>query len=361
MTLVLQAILEALAAFFRWWVRDLISLVPPQFWQLARWERHGLLLELGRTESALLTRTAEGERPLGTVPVAASDYHQRLKALVKRAKPRKPTLTVHLPQELGLRRTLDLPLAALSDLDQLFAFEMDRLTPFKLEEVHYGHRLLGTDRQARRISIELHVAPRCEVDRALRLARNLDVAATRIQLANATDRISGSVTLYFEQYRPGVWEKRLNRALAVVITVLAIAASLIPLERQLAAAADLESQIPASRAQAGPSLALQKLLDQLSARLQLLETVKSGRVTATEVLAELTQLLPDQAHLLQLSLRDGTVQLYGVAEDANNLIALLGNSSILVKPRFIAAITKDSQSGLEHFYISIGLSKMSDS
>ena len=353
LTSVPRASVRALAAFFRWWAQDLLSLVPTHLGQSARPERRGLILELRQTESALLNRTAAGECLLGTVQVDASDYHQRLKLLVHRAKSHTKTITVRLPQDRGLRKRLDLPLAALHDLTQLLGFDMDKLTPFKSDEVHFGHRVLGIDREARRVSIELHVAPRCEVDRALWITRHLGIAATRIQLASTTDEGLNHVNLYFEQSRRSTWEKAVHWTLVTLASVLVVAVVAIPLQRKLVAAAALEAQLSTLRTEAAKSIALQKLLDQLSARVQFLETATRGRVTATQVIAEMTQLLPDQAHLLQFSLRDSTVQLHGIAADANSLITLLDNSAILANPRFLAPVTKDARSGLEAFDISI--------
>ena len=75
----------------------------------------------------------------------------------------------------------------------------------------------------------------------------------------------------------------------------------------------------------------------------------------TEVLSELTRLVPDQAHIVQLELRDGTVQLHGYAATASELISLLDESRLFKTPQFRSPVTQDPRSGSERFHLSVEL------
>ena len=75
----------------------------------------------------------------------------------------------------------------------------------------------------------------------------------------------------------------------------------------------------------------------------------------TEALAELTRLVPDQAHIVQLELRDGTVQLHGYAAAASELIGLLDQSEVFKEPQFRSPVTQDPRSGSEQFHLSVEL------
>ena len=134
-----------LAAALGWWLRELAGLVPHRIRNPGRRERRSSVLILGRERSVVLLRTAEGERPLGSVDTNGPDHDQRLGELLKQAKRRGRSVTVRLSEELGLRKILELPAAAKDDLNQVLRFEMDRLTPFRADEVCFAHRVVGSD------------------------------------------------------------------------------------------------------------------------------------------------------------------------------------------------------------------------
>ena len=102
-------------------------------------------------------------------------------------------------------------------------------------------------------------------------------------------------------------------------------------------------------------MALRARLDQLTQSAQFLVAEKTGRPMVTEVLAELTRLVPDQAHIVQLELRDGSVQLHGYAATASELIGLLDQSQLFKTPQFRSPVTQDPRSGSERFHLSVEL------
>ena len=172
-----------LAAAVGWWLRELAGLVPHRIRNPGRRERRSSVLILGRERSVVLLRTAEGERPLGSVDTNGPDHDQRLGELLKQAKRRGRSITVRLSEELGLRKILELPAAAKDDLNQVLRFEMDRLTPFRADEVCFAHRVVGSDARTRRLSVELQLAPQREIDRVLQTARRFGLSPARIELA----------------------------------------------------------------------------------------------------------------------------------------------------------------------------------
>ena len=353
MTGLLGLIRNSIAAFLGWWLMELGGLLPHRFRQAGRRGRRGLVLALGPDESTVMERTAEGERTLGSVATEVPDHDQRLRALLARARRRGRPATVRLPGDLGLRKVLDLPLAARDDLEQMLRFEMDRLTPFKADEVYFAQRLLATDPAAKRISVELHVAPRRVVDEALATTRRLGLETVRVELATADATGANSSNLLRQEPGAGAREARLNRTLALVAVALAVIAVVIPLRRQQATLADLETRVASARAEAEESMALRERIEQLARSAQFLIAEKTGRPMVTEVLAELTQLVPDQAHIIQLELRDGTVQLHGYATAASELIGLFDQSKLFKTPQFRSPVTQDPRSGFERFHLSV--------
>ena len=233
MTGMLALLRSSIGAFLGWWFGELAGLMPRRLRQQGRRERRGPVLIFGRQQSVVLQRTGEDERVLGSVDTDAPDHDQRLSRLLKQVKRRRRPLTVRLSDELGLRKILDLPLAAKDDLDQMLRLEMDRLTPFRADEVYFAHRVLGSDARTRRLSVELQLAPKRELERALETARSFGIIPPRVELAAGAEGGSALNLLPGEPVH-GTRENRLRRALAIVALLLAVTAVAIPLQRQRA-------------------------------------------------------------------------------------------------------------------------------
>ncbi|MGI9435180.1 MAG: PilN domain-containing protein, partial [Geminicoccaceae bacterium] len=75
----------------------------------------------------------------------------------------------------------------------------------------------------------------------------------------------------------------------------------------------------------------------------------------TDVLAELTRLIPDHSYVVQLRVKDSKIEISGLAQKASDLIAILDRSTILTSPQFRSPVTRDTRSGKERFQISVDL------
>jgi general secretion pathway protein L len=346
---------RAIATFFAWWLNALVDLMPRRLRPASGRRRPSMVLALGSSEIVVADRTAEGERALGSVARDAPDHDQRLRAFLRQSKRRTHPVTVRLAGDLGLRRTIDLPLAARDDLDQLLRFEMDRLTPFRADDVYFAQRVLASDVGGRRIAVELQLAPKQVVEQALETAQRLGLTAARVELA--ADDIAGAepLNLLRDKLGGGAPERRVTRALVLLALILAAIAMAIPLRRQQVRLEDLETRVAVAHAEAEESLALREHLDQLTQSTRFLIAVKTRRPTVTEILAELTRLVPDKAHIVQLELRDDSVQLHGYAATTSDLIGLLDQSQLFRMPQFRSPVTRDPRNGLERFHLSVEL------
>jgi general secretion pathway protein L len=354
MTSLVTLIRRSIAAFFAWWLGELAGLTPRRLRPASGRRRRGVVLALGQSETAVTERSAEGERTLGSVARDAPDHDQRLRALLRQSRRHARLVTLRLAGDLGLRKTLDLPLAARDDLDQLLRFEMDRLTPFRADEVYFAQRVLASDAAGRRIAVELEVVPKRVVEQALASAQRLGLSPARVELAAAPGGAEPLNLLGHEQ-GGGVRESRVTRALVLLALILAVIAVAIPLRRQQARLDELETRVASARAEAEESLALRARLDQLTESARFLVAEKTRRPMIAEVLAELTRLVPDRAHIVQLDLRDGSVQLHGYAAAASDLIGLLDQSKLFRTPQFRSPVTQDPRSGTERFHLSVEL------
>ena len=352
MSQIVAAAQSGLRAFFEWWWNELEGLLPRVLSPSRRQRRRLLVLALGPDGAALFQGSGASRRLIAR---SEGDDPDRLKAAIAKAQGRRRRTIVHLPPHRGLRKTLDLPVAARDDLDQLLRFEMDRLTPFRAEEVVFAHRVARIDSQSRRMTIELHLAPRSVVEGALDYTRSLGLVPARVELAalGATDY--DGLDLLPDESGRAYGMSRLNRALAVLAVLLVVAAVGIPLRQQRSPAADLEVEVDAAKAEAEASLELRERLERVSASTDFLAAEKARVPMTSLILAEITRVVPDQAYLQQLDWQDGTLQIQGMAEGAAALIAILDGSPMFGAPQFRSPVTPDRRTELEQFHVSVEL------
>lgn len=353
----LDTIRHSASGFFAWWTGELAGLWPKRLRLSGRRERSYLVLVVAAKEVRLLEPGADGEQELGWSPSQAPDLQTTLAAALARARRRTRNVTVRLGPDGGLRRMLELPLAARGNLDRLLQFEMDRLTPFHAEQVYVAHRIVGEDPAQKRLRADLQIAPRGTVDRALALAQELGLQAKRVELAQASETETGdeggALNLLPDHTTERSRTPHLVRALIVLTLVLATAAVAIPLYRQQSIATNLAADVEAARVEAQKSLVLREQLDELTAAADFVVEAKRDRPMITALMAELTRALPDQAYVSQITIDDQTIQLHGLARSASGIIGHLEQSAMFRAPRFRSPVTMEAGENLERFDIEV--------
>jgi general secretion pathway protein L len=111
-------------------------------------------------------------------------------------------------------------------------------------------------------------------------------------------------------------------------------------------------QVTRARAAAIEVDAVRKQIDATLRLNEFLAKRKTDRPTVTELLDEVTRLLPDNTWLAQLTLRDRTLALTGTSARAAALIAELEQSRLLSGVSFSAPVTQDPRQGGERFNLS---------
>ncbi|MGI9504894.1 MAG: PilN domain-containing protein, partial [Geminicoccaceae bacterium] len=61
------------------------------------------------------------------------------------------------------------------------------------------------------------------------------------------------------------------------------------------------------------------------------------------------------SHILQLNVDGSSIELFGLAGKASDLITALDRSAMMTAPTFNSAVTRETQSGKERFHILVDL------
>jgi general secretion pathway protein L len=335
--------------FFVWWFGQLGELLPRGLRRSAQTAADALVIspigQLGRGIDAVAVgvRRNGRETPLGRFGLNATNL-----AELPRATGRATVL--RLGEEDVLGKSVSLPLAAERELDQVLAFEMDRETPFKAEELYWNHRIEGTDRKNGRLSVRLFLVPKANLAPLLTALSEAGIRPGRAEIADGPD---AGTYLPLEDGGPRHHSSsRLMWLAAACCVALGLAAVVIPFVRQEAALASMEQQIAAGRAAAAEADSLRHEIDRLAGSANFIESEgdKSGRPLA--VLAAATRILPDDTYLTEMELRQRKVTLSGRSAAAARLIGPLAADGTFRNPGFAAPVTRLEALGSELFTIN---------
>jgi general secretion pathway protein L len=353
----LAHVYQIVCRFLAWWAAELVACAPAPLRAALSRKPSLLVVQIARQGARFRHGRGRNWRDLGQVRIPASGpggARGAVDALLRGSKTARSLVVLLLPKSLVLRRAVQLPLAATENLREVLAFEMDRNTPFKAEQVYFDYRAVNLDGNAKRLDVDLLAAPRRVVDDAVRTLAEWDLRADRVAIVDRDGE--GGIAFDLLPAAPAdngdvglIW---LSRGLALAAAVLLAVAVYLPMGEQKRALNELEDDLVRARTVAAEADALKKRLTQMAERNRFLIGRKLERVTMTELLHEVTRLLPDNTWLTRTRLQGDKLSLSGYSVTASALIGFLENSNRLAEVRFSSPVTLDARVGLERFDVT---------
>jgi general secretion pathway protein L len=348
------------AAFWRWWRSELLAMVPEQLRTLSPQRgRVVLLLSDGSAPATVFTEIAGAANALAQLadpnaPEAGAAVQAALRqpGIADQLARGELGLCLRLPARWGLCRTIDLPLAAETNLAEVIGFELDRYTPFRAEQACFCHRIIARDPAAQRLSVEITVVPKPVLDGALRMAGDLGWAPERVDVVDANQDLGHSDNL-LSAVAPAARRGRTRATigLAIIAAALTIAAVAIPFVAAERRASAMTEELAEVEKQAQTAIALQKEIAALSDGQDFLVAHKRQARTASSLLADVTRLLPDNTWLTELRINGQDIELIGITASASALIGILEQSGLFRDTTFRSPVVPDPSSGRERFGI----------
>lgn len=340
---VLHTAFHLIGTFFAWWLRELASLLPPPLKRLFKSGGERFLLEMRDDEPRLYRLKGRKAEPL---EISIDDS-------TNSGKPAAVALA--LPASQVATREVELPLATEENLRQVLGFEMDRLSPFSQADVYFDYRILERDAKRERLRLSLLLAPRPKVDALIAEAerQGFVVKAVDVSCNKAGQTLGVNLLPQTAAPRPSRSGRVLAGALTATSAALLFLAVQIPFERKALYAEALNQRVAVERARV---TALRKLEKEIAALQDQGSSVQDGKRANTLTLAlvdQVTQLLPDDAWLIQLSLTGDRLQLSGFSPASSKLLTTFEESPMFGETVFRAPVTQDPRLGLERFSLSL--------
>jgi general secretion pathway protein L len=338
-----------MTGFWTWWRAELAAMLPATVRHAVLPRVQRLLLELEGPDLVLRSGSVGAVHEVERIALDAMDD------ITVASRPEDVNeIVLCLPKDKALTRALTLPLAAEENLREVLAFEMNRQTPFRADQVYYDYTVLARDSRKATLGVELVLAPRRVLDELLAqlgaLGFHPDVVTTR---KDSTDQLL-AVNLLPEQGRKPtpVTARRVNTLLAVLALLLLISAVFLPIWHKRQVIKTLEPELQAAAQQASEVRRLREEVELLQAGSRFLIEKKQSSLLVVQVMNEITRILPDDTWINRLDISGAEVQLQGQSTAAAALIPLIESSSILRNARFRSPVTQVARSNAERFHLS---------
>ncbi|CAG0965791.1 hypothetical protein BURK1_00959 [Burkholderiales bacterium] len=256
-----------------------------------------------------------------------------------------PAVRVAIPPRSVLRRTLTLPAAVEENLRQAVGYDIDRLTPFKADELYYDAVVTARDAARGTIGVDFAAVRRPVVDAAVAHAVAWGAQVRRVSPDDPSAASVSRLNLVADEARvtPAPWKRWQFWAPIAALALVALVAVILPVWQKRDYAIGIVNRAEAARQQAAVSEQLRGELERAAADYNFALERKYAFPPVVRVLDTVTRLLPDDTWLTQLEIRtlprgrdrDHEIVMRGESANAGKLIPILEESGLVaqVAPR----------------------------
>ncbi len=323
-----------------WWLNQMRSMVPAGMLRATSTQPDARIIAIDSLSSV------EG-RPAGAILLRRGGVETAFAALaLDHPMPPQPGLAtgLRLPETAMLCREVTLPAAAARNIEAVISFEMDRLTPFTPDELFWGISGIRQDRTHGRINVSLFLVVKAQVEQLLQALRRIGLAPSFIEAACGPTGF-GRIDLGAEHRMAARWTQK---SITILCGVLALACLATPYLRQQLALDAAAANIAAASPAAAVAQRLRRQLEiAASGQTAIADARRAG--DALQVLAILTEALPDGTSLSDLSLKSGDLTFDGRSTDAAALIGRLSAVPGIKDPSFTAPVNRTADGSADEF------------
>ena len=338
-----------LNGFFAWWARELRAAMPAAVRASLARRRARPVLAFDATVATLWRpvpangdlRMAEAVRiALDGDPQSVAASGRAALAPLFDASGAAPRVLVVVPPRAALRKTLALPAALEDHLHQSLAYDLDRHTPFKADELYFDAVIVDRDAARNMLRVDLAAARRSIVDTVVRQAESFGVRVIGVVVDPPASVASSRLNLLPEDRRiaDAGWARWQVIVPALLLAAGALAALYVPIWQAREGAIELHRLADQARVHATASDALRSELERRVGEYNFALERKYAFPGAVQVLDDVTHILPDDTWLTQFELhavrgKDGQreLALRGESANAGRLVSLLEDSQFLTQ------------------------------
>ncbi len=343
--------------FLIWWRDELLSMLPVKIASILSHQPAKLFIEKSASGINLFRIDGAQKELVSSIELSEDpkSVRQTLSQLLAGFDKDDLQLVALAPADQVLLKEMTLPIATEENLRQVLAFEMDRQTPFKDDEVYYDQQIVRRDRARNQIHVQMLLSPRTKIDEWIELMKQRGIHPHSIDVCPNPEEpgtVAGFNLLPIEHRQArNHGQSRLNFMILVGLFILSgvlMANTLATRQEDLDEFTEL---VAATKKQAFQIAKLKKELDDAAVGADFLVDKKYNHPSLTEILFRLTQLIPENTYIQRLQLKNSELQLQGQSDDASSLIGLMEASEWFEEVDFRSPVTKDNKTNKDRFNI----------
>jgi len=343
-----------LSDVWAWWVQQMADMLPTWLLRRPAAPATALVVAPGSPEGSLSdtvtlsARRHRREQVVGRFVLNAAGLATLRQALSRRG--RRVPVVLRVAPDLLLEREVSLPLAAEADVGNALRFGIDTLTPFTADELFWGWAIMLRDRVHGRLHVRLSLVRKAAVESLIAALQRAGAAPKLLEFPiSETD--TRTIALGDAHSRSFTLRRGGLAGLGGLGAGVALALAVLPVALQMRATAATEAQIAALQPRVAQVVALRRAAGN-SGDLDAIARERARVGDALQVLAIVTDALPDDTYLTELSLRQRTLALTGESGAAAKVIVALSAEPMLHKTEFVAPVTRAPIGGRDMFSIA---------
>ncbi|MDE2184067.1 MAG: PilN domain-containing protein [Alphaproteobacteria bacterium] len=330
------------------WRAELAVVLREKFAGRLRDDRQHLCIDMGADEIVLARVNAGGEQVIARAPRAAC--HDTIAATPQARTALNGTRNVVLrfPRSSVLHLDLELPAASGATLRQAAAFELERLCPIRPDQLYFDCASVRSGRVAR---VGLRAVMRAEVDKAVALCRASGLGVGSIRFEGDPRAADPRVFPIDRNAFLRLWWLRYGAFALGVAAIVLLAALLTGIYLRGAAEDDqLMTQLVSMDEQVAAVHRMQRDVRDLRTQIEFPAAQKRAPLLL-DVLAQVTDALPDGTWLTELQIKGGKAHISGLSKSPSDLIGAIGRRPLFSNAQFGAPL-EGAQNGTERFDLS---------
>jgi len=350
---------QQLQVFWRWWTGELMQLVPERLATLGGATRVPVVALDG--EELVLVEASSGVGPDSRADLSVLDdagRREAMRRLLELAGETRSRVKLCLGRGEALVRRVRMPAATEENLRQVVAFEMDRLTPFRAEDVYFDCRVISREPAAGMIGLQLALARREVVDAKVQRLQSMGAAVTGVTVRDDASGAPADLELLPTETlngRDSAQERYVVVGAVVLVLLLAAAALLVPVYHKRSAVVSAFPMLERAQRDAEATDNIARQVEREVNDYNFLLAKKHSSYPVLALLDEITRLLPDNTWVQQVDIKTvgktREVQVSGETPSSSKLIEIFEQSRMLQNAQTRGTVTRGSQPNLERFMI----------
>ena len=348
-----------LSEFWQWWVSELFDILPSSNnISLNHESDMQIYIEKKKCKLELIEQNVSLENDESFV--SSIILNKYLSAIEDLGNHPADSCDLRINKNILLTRTITLPLATEENIADVVAYEIDRYTPFKKEDVYFDIDIVSKDREGNKLTAIVTVIKKNTLDEVFEFCEQSGLVLNNIYAQADSGDIS---ELKFEGLPDNIANKNngsSNKYMLIFTLVLLIIALIIPIAKNYWLSSKYEVEIQSMSSQLAEVKELRSEFHTLRKQADQANSLQGNSMRLIDLLDELTKIVPNDTSLARLSFEEDVVRMQGSSDSASMLIAILDSSKAFTDVEFAAPVTKNSDLDKENFTIQVKVNNAND-